>query len=226
MLRHLLLDVEVGDGAGVVLDEGAARLDLVAHQHREERGRRRRRPPSSPAASVRDLGPIVVSRELVGVHLAQALEALQRDALLRDRQHRRRAAPRTTAPPRVRVAEARRRTAACRRARRAARARGRTARYSCDVEQRVARCGACARGPVLRLDGADDAAARRSSSSSSVVVRLALDALRGRSARSRASTVATCSSSSADSSRNVTTSWPCSARSDDAQPSYCLSSRE
>ena len=34
--RAIALDVEVDDVAGVVLDELAARLDLVAHQHRED----------------------------------------------------------------------------------------------------------------------------------------------------------------------------------------------
>ena len=49
-MRHsvadcLASDVEGGD-AGVLLDELAARLDLVAHQHREQPVGRRRRPPS------------------------------------------------------------------------------------------------------------------------------------------------------------------------------------
>src|SRR3954452_22687586 len=42
MLRHPLLDIQVGDEAGVLLDELASRLDLVAHQHREQLGRRQR----------------------------------------------------------------------------------------------------------------------------------------------------------------------------------------
>ena len=53
-------DVEVGDGARVFLDELATRLDLVAHQHREDAvgggGILDRH-----LASVRDAGSIVVS---------------------------------------------------------------------------------------------------------------------------------------------------------------------
>ena len=75
-----------GRDAGVLLDELAPRLDLVAHQHREEAVGGRR-------VVHRDLrqraGRGVHRRlaQLLGVHLAQALEALELDALAGDRQH-------------------------------------------------------------------------------------------------------------------------------------------
>ena len=88
------LDVAAGELAGahqmstrrgerVVLDEGPPRLDLVTHQHREDpvgRGRvLHRHLRERPRRRVHRRLP-----QLFGVHLAQALEALQRDALLGD----------------------------------------------------------------------------------------------------------------------------------------------
>src|SRR5215217_1428597 len=80
-------DIQVRHQAGVALDEVAARLDLVAHEHREDAVR---------AGGVVDANPSEgavagVHRrlaQLVGVHLAEPLEALQADALLGDAQHR------------------------------------------------------------------------------------------------------------------------------------------
>src|ERR1019366_7033762 len=84
-IRHLLY-VQICNGPRVVLDEGSARLDLVAHQHREdavggegviERDLRER------ARGGRHRG----FAELLGVHLAESLEALQFDSPLCDRHH-------------------------------------------------------------------------------------------------------------------------------------------
>src|SRR5436305_3293791 len=76
-------DIEEADVLRVLLDEVAARLDLVAHQRRENEVRGR---------SVLDLDPHEHSgrrihsglREIFGVHLAEALEARDLDALLRE----------------------------------------------------------------------------------------------------------------------------------------------
>src|SRR5450759_1999713 len=73
-------DIEVLDLAGFALDEVLARLDSLAHQHREN---------GVCLGRVFDLGPqqgprLRVHRgvpELVGVHLAEALEALNGDVL-------------------------------------------------------------------------------------------------------------------------------------------------
>ena len=80
------LHVQICDEAGVVFDELAARLDGVPHERREDAvgGRRvldrhlRERPRRRVHRRV---------AQLRGVHLAKPLEALQRDALLRDREH-------------------------------------------------------------------------------------------------------------------------------------------
>src|SRR3954466_13423002 len=80
-------DIQVRHQAGVALDEVAARLDLVAHEHRED-------PVGAGSVVDAHAGEGAVAgihgrlAQLVGVHLAEALEALQADALLRDAQHR------------------------------------------------------------------------------------------------------------------------------------------
>src|SRR5262245_58062235 len=79
----LASDVKVPGLPGLGLDEVLARRDLLTHQHREDRVGLRR---------ILDLGPqerpcLRVHRrlpELIGVHLAEALEALNRDVLLVD----------------------------------------------------------------------------------------------------------------------------------------------
>src|SRR3977135_3667983 len=79
--------IQVGYGAGVVLDEGSARLDLVAHEHREGA-------VGGGGGLERDLrerargGVHGGVSELLGVHLAEALEALELGALLGDAEHR------------------------------------------------------------------------------------------------------------------------------------------
>src|SRR5437870_10952308 len=77
------LYIEVRYGAGVVLDEVAPRLDLVAHEHGEDAicdGGILERHLSERACRRGHRG----FTELVGVHLAEALEALQPHALLRN----------------------------------------------------------------------------------------------------------------------------------------------
>src|SRR4051794_35482745 len=82
----IALDVQVGHFAGVALDELASRLHRVAHQHRED---------LVGAGGVVDrhlleravLGVHRGLEELVGVHLAQALEALHGHALAGYLQH-------------------------------------------------------------------------------------------------------------------------------------------
>src|SRR5262245_51578358 len=74
------LDVEIGHGQGIVLDELAARLDYIAHQPREY---------LISLAEIADLHLQQRARflvegclpQLLGVHFAQALVALHGDAL-------------------------------------------------------------------------------------------------------------------------------------------------
>src|SRR4051794_17479892 len=86
MVAHLLLDIQVGDEAGVLLDELAARLDLVAHEHREQlrRGQRVVHVDLLQRPAGRVHRRLV---ELLGVHLAEALEARELDPLLGDAEH-------------------------------------------------------------------------------------------------------------------------------------------
>src|SRR5664280_1551137 len=74
----LSLDVEVHDLEGVLLDEGPPRFDGVAHQHGEQLvGLGRVLDPDleeAAALRVHRRGP-----ELLGVHLAEALVALDRE---------------------------------------------------------------------------------------------------------------------------------------------------
>src|SRR5688572_2012920 len=80
------LDVQVRDFARVVLDELAPGLDAVAHQHREDL----RRLQVFADGDLLERAVLGVHRgveELVGVHLAEALEALQRHAVAADLEH-------------------------------------------------------------------------------------------------------------------------------------------
>src|SRR3981081_431708 len=96
-------------------------------------------------------------------------------------------------------------------------------RYSC--ESKSVRLMRCVRAkPVF----ASTALTRISSGSSSTSsARCVSPSTVARASSSiAASALIACSSSIEDSSRNWTISWPCAARSDDAQPSYCFSNRE
>src|SRR5687767_2871373 len=76
-------DIEEAHLARVLLDEGAARLDLVAHQRGEDAVGRR-----SVLDVDADEHPVLRVhgrvRELLGVHLPEPLEAAHLDALLRE----------------------------------------------------------------------------------------------------------------------------------------------
>src|SRR5687767_15101164 len=75
-------DVEVRDAQRVLLDELAARFDDVAHQRREDLVRGDR----VLDADLQQPARFGVDRrlpQLLGIHLAEALEALDRAALLR-----------------------------------------------------------------------------------------------------------------------------------------------
>src|SRR4029079_5072893 len=75
------LDIEVLDVEGVVLDELAARLDLVAHERGENQGGRG--VILGPDLEQRALGRIHRGfPQRVGVHLAEALVAVDGDPLL------------------------------------------------------------------------------------------------------------------------------------------------
>src|SRR5215216_2910104 len=82
----LTLHVQVGDFACVVLDELTPWLDAVAHQHREDLvGRARVVDADHLKRPV--LGGHRGVEELVGVHLAEPLEALERNAVAADLEH-------------------------------------------------------------------------------------------------------------------------------------------
>src|SRR3954471_22640161 len=75
-------DIEEAHVLGVGLDEQTSRLDLVAHQHREQAIRRRGVLDVDPDQQA----PRRIHRrlpELQLVHLAETLEAAELDALLR-----------------------------------------------------------------------------------------------------------------------------------------------
>ena len=71
-------DVEEADVLGVALDEGAAALDVLAHQH----GRTSRRPAAASSrvtcSRIRVVGVHRGLPQLLGVHLAETLVALDR----------------------------------------------------------------------------------------------------------------------------------------------------
>src|SRR5919204_2912961 len=77
------LNIEEPDVLRVLLDEVAPRLDLVAHQHREgqARGRSVFHLDADQHAARRVHRRVA---ELLGIHLAQALEAADLEALLRE----------------------------------------------------------------------------------------------------------------------------------------------
>src|SRR4051794_8219101 len=81
------LDVEIGDAEGIVLDELAARFDDVAHEAGEDLVGDVRLcdldPQQRPVAWIKRRFP-----QLLGVHFAEALVALDRQALAAGGEHR------------------------------------------------------------------------------------------------------------------------------------------